>query len=147
MNHAKILRYRISDELATFLGKPSGTKMLQKEALREIEQYIVIKKLFKLSGRVIVLDFKLASLLKLKRFDELTQKKFLDAILLSPHFAEERRARAIERERREFEERLKKEEKEKRYQEFKSKRMAHSNIAEKIVNYVPFYPQVYPLVV
>jgi chromatin remodeling complex protein RSC6 len=139
---AKILRYRVSDELATFLGRPSGSKMLQKEALREIEQYVVTKKLHKQNGRVIVLDFKLASLLKLKRFDELTQKKLIDAILLSPHFAEERRARVKERERREFEERLKKEEKEKRYQEFKSKRMANYNIAEEIVNYVPFYPLV-----
>jgi chromatin remodeling complex protein RSC6 len=139
---AKIRRYRVSDELALFLGKPSGSKMLLKEALREIEQYIVTKKLHKQNGRVIILDFKLASLLKLKRNDELIQKKFVDLIVLSPHFAEERRAVAKERERKEFEERLKKEEKEKRYQEFKSKRLAHSNIAAEIVNYVPFYPLV-----
>jgi hypothetical protein len=139
---AKILRYRVSDELALFLGKPSGSKMLLKEALREIEQYIVTKKLHKQNGRVIILDFKLASLLKLKRNDELARKKFVELIALSSHFAEERRAVARERERKEFEERLKKEEKEKRYQEFKSKRMANSNIAQEIVNYVPFYPLV-----
>jgi chromatin remodeling complex protein RSC6 len=143
---AKIHRYRVSDELAMFLGRPFGTKMLQKEAVREIEQYAVANKLVKKCYgnlyREIVLDSKLASLLKLKRFTELSEKKFLDAILSSPHFAEERRARVKERERKEFEERLKKEEKEKRYQEFKSKRMANSNIAEEIVNYVPFYPLV-----
>ena len=44
---AKIIRYRVSDELATFLGRPSGSKMLEKEALGEIEQYIVTKKLHK----------------------------------------------------------------------------------------------------
>jgi hypothetical protein len=141
-DNAKIIRYRVSDELATFLGRPSGSKMLEKEALDEIEQYIVTKKLHKQNGRIIVLDFKLASLLKLKRFDELTRKKFLDAILMTPHFAEERRARVKERERRELEERVKKEEKEKRYQELKSKRITNSSIAEEIVNYIPFYPLV-----
>jgi hypothetical protein len=169
---AKIRRYRVSDELALFLGKPSGSKMLLKEASLEIEQYIATKKLLYkkelitsirqslFGGRsvsspspsastshtsrtaVIVLDSKLASLLRLKRNDELSRFDLIEAIRRSPHFAEETRAVDKERERKEFEERLKKEEKEKRYQEFKSKRMANSNIAEEIVNYVPFYPVV-----
>jgi upstream activation factor subunit UAF30 len=77
---------RISDELSTFLSKPIGSEMARTEVTREINHYIRTHDLQdKTNGRKIIPDAKLASLLKLKKTDELTYfnlQKFM-----SPHFA------------------------------------------------------------
>ena len=77
---------RISDELATFLSKPVGSEMARTEVTREINNYVRNHDLQdKSNGRKINPDAKLASLLKLKKTDELTYfnlQKFM-----SPHFA------------------------------------------------------------
>ena len=63
----------ISDELATFLGKPSGTEMARTEVTREITQYIRAHKLQDPSnGRIIRADTKLRKLLGLTKSIELT---------------------------------------------------------------------------
>jgi len=77
---------RISDELAMFLEKPSGTEMARTEVTREINTYIRNNKLQDSSnGRKINPDTKLASLLKLQKTDELTY--FNLQRYMSPHFA------------------------------------------------------------
>ena len=77
---------RISDELASFLEKPSGTEMARTEVTREINVYIRNHNLQdKANGRKINPDTKLASLLKLKKTDELTY--FNLQKYMSPHFA------------------------------------------------------------
>jgi chromatin remodeling complex protein RSC6 len=64
---------RISDELASFLGKASGTEMARTEVSREINAYIRANKLQdKENGRKIHPDAKLGALLKTKSSDELT---------------------------------------------------------------------------
>lgn len=77
---------KISDELASFLGKEKGTEMARTDVTREINTYIRAHKLQdKDNGRKINPDSKLAALLKLKKTDELTYfnlQKFM-----SPHFA------------------------------------------------------------
>ena len=77
---------KISDELATFLGKPKGSEMARTEVTREINTYIRNHKLQdKDNGRKINADKKLTALLKLGSKDELTYfnlQKFM-----SPHFA------------------------------------------------------------
>jgi len=77
---------KISDELASFLGKEKGTEMARTDVTREINTYIRAHKLQdKDNGRKINPDTKLATLLKLKKSDELTYfnlQKFM-----SPHFA------------------------------------------------------------
>ena len=76
----------ISDELATFLGKTSGTEMARTEVTREINQYIRTNALQdKSNGRKINPDAALASLLKLGSGDELTY--FNLQRYMSPHFA------------------------------------------------------------
>ena len=76
----------ISDELATFLGKTSGTEMARTEVTREINQYIRTNSLQdKTNGRKIIPDAALASLLKLGSADELTY--FNLQRYMSPHFA------------------------------------------------------------
>lgn len=76
----------ISDELATFLGKTSGTEMARTEVTREINQYIRANSLQdKTNGRKIIPDAALASLLKLGSADELTY--FNLQRYMSPHFA------------------------------------------------------------
>ena len=76
----------ISDELATFLGKTSGTEMARTEVTREINQYIRTTSLQdKTNGRKIIPDAALASLLKLGSADELTY--FNLQRYMSPHFA------------------------------------------------------------
>jgi chromatin remodeling complex protein RSC6 len=76
----------ISDELATFLGKTSGTEMARTEVTREINQYIRSNALQdKANGRKINPDAALASLLKLGSGDELTY--FNLQRYMSPHFA------------------------------------------------------------
>lgn len=76
----------ISDELATFLGKTSGTEMARTEVTREINKYIRANALQdKTNGRKIIPDAALASLLKLGSKDELTY--FNLQRYMSPHFA------------------------------------------------------------
>ena len=77
---------RISDELAKFLDKPVGTEMARTEVTRDINTYIRANKLQdKENGRKIIPDTKLASLLKLKKTDELTY--FNLQRYMSPHFS------------------------------------------------------------
>ena len=76
----------ISDELATFLGKPSGSEMARTEVTREINAYIRSNKLQDSdNGRKINADAALTKLLKLKKSDELTY--FNLQRYMSPHFA------------------------------------------------------------
>ena len=64
---------RISDELASFLEKPSGTEMARTDVTRDINKYIRTNNLQdKDNGRKINPDTKLSGLLKLKDTDELT---------------------------------------------------------------------------
>ena len=77
---------KISDELASFLGKEKGTEMARTDVTREINTYIRAHKLQdKENGRKINPDSKLAALLKLKKTDELTY--FNLQKYMSPHFA------------------------------------------------------------
>ena len=76
---------RISDELAKFLDKPSGSEMARTEVTRDINSYIRSHNLQdKENGRKINPDSKLASLLKLTEKDELTY--FNLQRYMSPHF-------------------------------------------------------------
>ena len=84
---------RISDELASFLEKPAGTEMARTEVTREINVYIRNHNLQdSKNGRKINPDSKLASLLKLKKTDELTY--FNLQKYMSPHFAKATKAEA-----------------------------------------------------
>jgi len=77
---------KISDELASFLGKTTGTEMARTDVTREINAYIRENKLQDSSnGRKINPDKKLATLLKLNTTDELTY--FNLQKYMSPHFA------------------------------------------------------------
>jgi chromatin remodeling complex protein RSC6 len=77
---------KISDELASFLGKEKGTEMARTDVTREINTYIRAHKLQdKDNGRKIIPDTKLATLLKLKKTDELTY--FNLQKYMSVHFA------------------------------------------------------------
>jgi len=77
---------RISDELAKFLEKPSGSEMARTEVTRDINKYIRTHNLQdKENGRKINPDSKLSTLLKLKKTDELTY--FNLQRFMSPHFA------------------------------------------------------------
>jgi upstream activation factor subunit UAF30 len=77
---------KISDELASFLGKEKGSEMARTDVTREINTYIRAHKLQDSSnGRKINPDKKLAALLKLKTTDELTY--FNLQKYMSPHFA------------------------------------------------------------
>jgi len=77
---------KISDELASFLGKEKGTEMARTEVTRDINKYIRTNNLQdKENGRKINPDTKLATLLKLKKTDELTY--FNLQRYMSPHFA------------------------------------------------------------
>jgi upstream activation factor subunit UAF30 len=77
---------RISDELAKFLEKPSGSEMARTEVTRDINKYIRTNNLQDVAnGRKINPDAKLATLLKLKKTDELTY--FNLQRYMSPHFA------------------------------------------------------------
>jgi upstream activation factor subunit UAF30 len=76
----------ISDELAKFLQKPSGTEMARTEVTREINTYIRAHNLQdKTNGRKINPDQQLAALLKIQSGDELTY--FNLQRYMSPHFA------------------------------------------------------------
>jgi upstream activation factor subunit UAF30 len=77
---------KISDELASFLGKEVGTEMARTEVTRDINTYIRTNKLQdKDNGRKILPDKKLATLLNLTSADELTY--FNLQKYMSPHFA------------------------------------------------------------
>ena len=84
---------KISDELASFLGKDKGSEMARTDVTREINTYIRAHKLQdKENGRKINPDTKLAALLKLKKTDELTY--FNLQKYMSPHFAKAVKAEA-----------------------------------------------------
>lgn len=84
---------RISDELASFLGKDKGTEMARTDVTREINLYIRSHDLQdKTNGRKINPDTKLQSLLKLKKTDELTY--FNLQRYMSPHFQKSAEAAA-----------------------------------------------------
>jgi upstream activation factor subunit UAF30 len=77
---------RISDELAKFLGKDVGSEMARTEVTRDINKYIRTHNLQdSTNGRKINPDTKLASLLKIKKGDELTY--FNLQRYMSPHFS------------------------------------------------------------
>ena len=77
---------KISDELASFLGKEKGSEMARTEVTRDINKYIRTNNLQdKDNGRKINPDTKLAALLNLKKTDELTY--FNLQRYMSPHFA------------------------------------------------------------
>jgi chromatin remodeling complex protein RSC6 len=81
----------ISDDLATFLGKPKGSSLARTEVTREINAYIRANNLqHKENRRKINPDAKLKSLLKLKDTDELTY--FNLQCYMSPHFAKSKPA-------------------------------------------------------
>ena len=76
---------KISDELAKFLEKPTGTEMARTDVTREINKYIRSHNLQDAgNGRKINPDQKLQTLLKLKTSDELTY--FNLQRYMSPHF-------------------------------------------------------------
>ncbi len=76
----------ISDQLASFLGKPKGSELARTEVTREINAYIRANKLQDPeNGRKINPDNKLKSLLSLTPADELTY--FNLQKYMSPHFA------------------------------------------------------------
>lgn len=76
---------RISDELASFLGKEVGTEMARTAVTRDINAYIRANSLQDTdNGRKINPDTKLATLLKLTSEDELTY--FNLQRYMSPHF-------------------------------------------------------------
>ena len=76
---------RISDELASFLGKDKGSEMARTDVTREINKYIRSHNLQDAgNGRKINPDVKLQTLLKLKKTDELTY--FNLQRYMSPHF-------------------------------------------------------------
>ena len=84
----------ISDELAKFLDKPTGSEMARTEVTRDINKYIRTNNLQdKENGRKINPDKKLAALLKLKATDELTY--FNLQRYMSPHFAKANKDSAV----------------------------------------------------
>ena len=77
---------KISNELASFLGKEKGTEMARTDVTREINKYIRAHKLQDpKNGRHILADAKLKKLLKLKKDDNLTY--FNLQKYMSPHYA------------------------------------------------------------
>jgi hypothetical protein len=84
---------KISDELAKFLEKPTGTEMARTDVTREINKYIRSHNLQDVgNGRKINPDQKLQTLLKLKKTDELTY--FNLQRYMSPHFQKSDKALA-----------------------------------------------------
>ena len=77
---------KISDELATFLGKPQGTEMARTDVTKELQQYILKHNLQDpKNGRHILADKKLQKLLRMKKEDQLTY--FNLQKYMKPHFA------------------------------------------------------------
>jgi len=84
---------KISDELAKFLEKPTGTEMARTDVTREINKYIRSHNLQDAkNGRKINPDDKLQTLLKLNKTDELTY--FNLQRYMSPHFAKSEKSLA-----------------------------------------------------
>ena len=76
----------ISNELASFLGKPTGTEMARTEVTKEINKYIVAHSLKDVdNGRKIIPNSALRSLLNIEANQELTY--FNLQRFMSPHFA------------------------------------------------------------
>ena len=76
----------ISNELATFLGKPQGTEMARTDVTKELQQYILKHNLQDpKNGRHILADKKLQKLLRMKKEDQLTY--FNLQKYMKPHFA------------------------------------------------------------
>jgi chromatin remodeling complex protein RSC6 len=85
----------ISEELATFLGKPLGTEMARTSVTKEINLYIKEKSLGdKSNGRHIIPDEALSTLLKLKPEDELTY--FNLQRFMSHHFTKSDSSKAVD---------------------------------------------------
>ena len=85
---------KISDELASFLGKDKGSEMARTDVTREINKYIRSHNLQDAgNGRKINPDQKLQTLLKLKKTDELTY--FNLQRYMSPHFHKAEKAVAV----------------------------------------------------
>jgi len=85
---------KISDELATFLDKPTGSEMARTEVTRDINAYIRTNSLQdKVNGRKINPDSKLADLLKINSGEELTY--FNLQKYMSRHFAKKPVAAAV----------------------------------------------------
>jgi upstream activation factor subunit UAF30 len=85
---------RISDELATFLGKESGTEMARTAVTRDINAYIRANNLQDSdNGRKINPDSKLLALLKLQKGEELTY--FNLQRYMSPHFYKNVKVEAV----------------------------------------------------
>lgn len=85
---------KISDELAKFLEKPTGTEMARTDVTREINKYIRFHNLQdKENGRKINPDTKLQTLLKLKKTDDLTY--FNLQRYMSPHFSKAVKAEPV----------------------------------------------------
>ena len=85
---------RISDELASFLGKEKGSEMARTAVTRDINAYIRTHNLQDTNnGRKINPDAKLATLLKLGAEDELTY--FNLQRFMSPHFAKTVKAEVV----------------------------------------------------
>ena len=92
---------KISDELASFLGKESGSLMARTEVTREINKYIREHSLQdKTNGRKIIPDSKLSVLLKIGEEQELTY--FNLQRFMSPHFEKSVKAVAAAAARRCF---------------------------------------------
>jgi chromatin remodeling complex protein RSC6 len=84
----------ISDELATFLDKASGTEMARTDVTREINKYIRGKELQdKDNGRIIKADAPLKALLKLD--DEVVLTYFNLQKYMSPHFPKQPSTAAV----------------------------------------------------
>jgi len=85
---------RISDELAVFLGKESGTEMARTAVTRDINAYIRANNLQDSdNGRKINPDSKLLALLKLQKGEELTY--FNLQRYMSPHFYKNVKVEAV----------------------------------------------------
>jgi upstream activation factor subunit UAF30 len=85
---------RISDELASFLGKDKGSEMARTAVTRDINAYIRENNLQDpTNGRKINPDAKLSALLKLEKADELTY--FNLQRFMSPHFAKTVKAEVV----------------------------------------------------
>jgi chromatin remodeling complex protein RSC6 len=88
-----VIPTEISQELATFLKKPSGTEMKRTDVTKEINKYIREHKLQDpTNGRKILPDAKLRKLLRVPQNEELTY--FNLQRYMSPHFPKSKKAAA-----------------------------------------------------
>lgn len=86
-----VIPTEISQELATFLKKPSGTEMKRTDVTKEINKYIRENKLQDpTNGRKILPDAKLRKLLRVPQNEELTY--FNLQRYMSPHFPKSKKA-------------------------------------------------------